>query len=248
MGLRRTFLRNLTARPALRNVARALTPWRDRSDVYEFSGRRWFWPQDPHFLAARERVNDDIPGIPLPRCYGLQSAIRSVADVNGDVAECGVRFARSTVSLKLADPREREYFLFDSWEGLAEPTAEDRTNQVKEWHAGDIKSDEAQARANLSQWSGIHFMRGWIPERFPEVADRKFAFVHVDVDLYEATRDTLNFFADRLSPGAVMLCDDYGSLKCPGARKACDEFVAQRGAKLFESMTGQALIFDVPPA
>ena len=248
MALREKLVRKVIASPALRNVARALTPWRDRSDIYEFSGRRWFWPQDPRFLAARERVEGKIPGIPLPRCYGLQSAIRSVAHVEGDVAECGVRFARSTVSLKLADPRDREYFLFDSWEGLAEPTAEDHTSQVKEWQAGDIASDEAQARQNLAQWENIHFMRGWIPERFDEVADRKFAFVHVDVDLYDATRDSLNFFADRLSPGAVMLCDDYGSLKCPGARKACDEFVAERGAKLFESMTGQALIFDIPQA
>lgn len=229
----------------LRGIARAATPFRDRSHIHEISGRKFYWPNDPVFQKTLDRIAD-IPGIPPARCYELQSAIRAVAAVCGDVAECGVRYGRSTVSLLMADTESREYFLFDSWAGLSTPGKQDATSDVEPWKAGDIASDEAITRKNLADWQNVHFLRGWIPDRFSEVGDRCFAFVHVDVDLYEPTIKALQFFADRLAPGAVLMCDDYGSLKCPGARRACDEFVRERGAKLFEAMTGQALIFDVP--
>ena len=49
-----------------------------------------------------------------------------------------------------------------------------------------------------------------IPTRFDEVADRSFCFVHVDVDLFEPTRESIAFFYPRMVPGGVMLFDDYG--------------------------------------
>lgn len=217
-----------------------------RAGLY-LCGFKLSWPRDPAFVEARKR-GTDVKGIPDPRCYGLQSAIRAVANVKGDVAECGVRFARSTLFLLTADQATRNYYLFDSWEGLPEPGEHDQPDDegAKIWQKGDIKSEENRARENLAGFDNVQFMRGWIPDRFPEVEDRRFALVHVDVDLYEPTRDALAFFGERLSPGAVIVCDDYGSSSCPGARKACDEFVAAKDARLFESPTGQALIFDIP--
>jgi len=38
--------------------------------------------------------------------------------------------------------------------------------------------------------------------------DKTFLFVHVDVDLYEPTRDSIAFFYPRMNLGAVSLCDD----------------------------------------
>ena len=39
---------------------------------------------------------------------------------------------------------------------------------------------------------------GWIPEKFHRIEDKKFQFVHLDVDLYEPTRDSLYFFFSAL--------------------------------------------------
>ena len=86
------------------------------------------------------------------------------------------------------------------------------------------------------------YYKGWIPARFAEVSDRKFSFVHIDVDLYQPTRDTLDFFYERVSPGGVIVCDDYGSVLCPGARKALDEFMSDKPESLFHIPTGQSLV------
>jgi hypothetical protein len=82
--------------------------------------------------------------------------------------------------------------------------------------------------------------RGWIPERFPDVADERFSFVHVDVDLYEPHRDAIEFFWPRLTQGGVMVFDDYGSAYCPGARRAVDE--AFTPTDIVESPTGQCFV------
>jgi len=62
-----------------------------------------------------------------------------------------------------------------------------------------------------------------VPEVLEEVRDQRFAFLHLDVDLYAPTRDSLRFFYPRLQPGAVVVCDDYGFTSCPGATAAVDE-------------------------
>ena len=81
---------------------------------------------------------------------------------------------------------------------------------------------------------------GWIPDRFPEVADERFSFVHVDVDLYEPHRDAIEFFWPRLTRGGVMVFDDYGSAYCPGARQAVDEAFAP--TDIVESPSGQCFV------
>jgi predicted O-methyltransferase YrrM len=86
-------------------------------------------------------------------------------------------------------------------------------------------------------------LRGWIPERFDIVSDKTFSIVHIDVDLYQPTRDALEFFYPRLNPGGLMICDDYGSVACPGAKKAVDDFCKRLGKVPAALTTGQAVIF-----
>lgn len=198
------------------------------------------WVEDAVFQRARTR---NIVGIPDPSCFVLQSVMRSLAPVDGDVAECGVRFGKSTTFMREADARQRSYHLFDSFDGLSEPTAQDALPSGEAaWKRGDIRAAEEIARSNLSSYPGMTIYKGWIPDRFSEVADRTFALLHVDVDLYEPTKDSLDFFWPRLSPRGVVVCDDYGSLNCPGARQAVDEFLAGKEASLVELPTQQALI------
>lgn len=116
------------------------------------------WMEDADFVRARAF---GITGIPDARCFTLQSVIRSIGAVEGEVAECGVRFGKSTVFLLEADRRQRHYHLFDSFEGLSEPTAEDEVegdgssywskgDGSAYWSKGDITANETQARENCA--------------------------------------------------------------------------------------------------
>jgi hypothetical protein len=221
---------------------KAEKPLRRRKDQAEkdLTGGADSWLTDEAFLRAKQR---GIPGIPDARCFTLQSVIRGLAHLEGDVAECGVRFGKSTVFLLEANARPRQFHLFDSFEGLSEPSDEDVVHTLGRsyWTKGDIAAPEAGARATLSGYPDVHIHQGWIPDRFEAVADRSFALLHVDVDLYKPTLQSLEFFWPKLVAGGVVVCDDYGFTTCPGARRAMDEFFTERRAGIFELTTGQAL-------
>src|SRR5207248_4885047 len=50
----------------------------------------------------------------------------------------------------------------------------------------------------------------WIPDRFQDVDDWKFSFVHIDTDWPEPTSESLAFFYPRIEAGGIIVCDDYG--------------------------------------
>ena len=73
---------------------------------------------------------------------------------------------------------------------------------------------------------------GLDPEPLSRGRRAQLLFVHIDVDLYEPTRDSIEFFYPRLAPGAVVLCDDFGMPTCPGATKAIEEFLRDKPEKM----------------
>ena len=60
--------------------------------------------------------------------------------------------------------------------------------------------------------------------REKEIKNEKFSFVHIDVDLYEPTMKSLEFFFPRLVKGGIIVCDDYNSNIFNGAKKAWDKY------------------------
>ena len=70
----------------------------------------------------------------------------------------------------------------------------------------------------------------------------RFSFVHLDVDLYQPTMDSLEFFYGRMNPCSIILCDDYGFVTCPGAKKAMDSFFADKPEEIVSLPTGQGFV------
>lgn len=202
------------------------------------------WHDDPEFRALWD-------GTPWPahaadaRKYTLFKLVRALAGTEGDTAECGVYHGMSShLILHETTGSVRLHHIFDSFDGLSEPTAPDAVidPQVFRWRKHDLRAPEAIARRNLASFPSARFYPGWIPARFGEVADRTFALVHVDVDLYQPTLDSLTFFFPRLVPGGMIVCDDYGFASCPGARRAVDEYAAAHHLGAIGLPTGQALL------
>ena len=108
----------------------------------------------------------------------------------------------------------------------------------------DMAVGSELAVRNLAKFSGrFTLFTGWIPSRFDEVKEKTISLLHIDVDLFEPTLSTLEFFYPRMAPGAVIVCDDYGSSACPGARRAMDEFFELRSEKVIHLTSGQGVVF-----
>lgn len=201
-----------------------------------------FW-LDSAFLEAYRRLAGENNRA-LERKYTVYQLLRSLQWLEGDIAECGTYNGSTAYFMALASEESdacRNIYLYDSFEGLSQPAAEDGSY----WRAGDLACAEDVARKNLAIFRNVHFLRGWIPTRFNEAAGCSFCFVHIDVDLYQPTRESIEFFFPRLQPGGMLVCDDYGFESCPGARRAMDEFFNNKRERIIHLPTGQGLVLKL---
>lgn len=157
------------------------------------------------------------------RLIFLATALETVAEdrIPGETAELGV-FKGSTAKVIRRVLGDRKLYLFDTFGGFDEKdTAIDPAHAA----AGDFAYGCEPVRQFLGEDEKIIYCVGHFPETSGMVdpAD-KFAFVHLDCDLYEPTKAALEFFYPRMSEGGFIVMHDYYSNAWPGVPKAIDEF------------------------
>jgi hypothetical protein len=203
---------------------------------YRFKWPQMAWWDDEDFNRYLSRIGE-LHGYNTDRKWALAQLARLVTHVPGDTAECGVYLGASSYLICRANqssPSAKWHHGFDSFEGLSAPGDLDGAF----WTGGDLNVSLEACSKNLAEFPACRLYKGWIPERFHEVADRTFSLVHVDVDIYEPTRASVEFFYPRLSAGGILLCDDYGFTTCPGATGAIDEFLSDKPEKMLSLPDG----------
>lgn len=203
------------------------------------------WGKDPEFLSHWNAFKGKNTPKVHERRFNMYYFAKSVKDLPGDTAECGVWFGAGSFLIMRATAKDgRTHHIFDSFEGLSSPDTRDAISQkhVMEWKKGDLSVPEQIVSDNLQGEGDFKLYKGWIPERFKDAADKTFSFAHIDVDLYQPTYDSVAFFYDRMVPGGIILCDDYGSELCPGAYDALNDFFADKPEQVIHLVGGQGMI------
>lgn len=110
--------------------------------------------------------------------------------------------------------------------------------------AGDFNETSFESVQNyLSVHANISVRKGRIQDVANSISDKKYCFVHLDMDIYQPTLFSLDFFDDKLLPGAVIVLDDYGFTSCPGVKKAVDEFLLSHpNYNVVPLLSGQCLL------
>ena len=177
-------------------------------------------------IARIYREDRSLQGI--EELYNIHNAVRVTGRLDGPIAEVGV-FRGGSARLIALGKGKRELHLFDSFSGMREVSSIDRHGK------GDFGSSRIDdVKGYLGGFEGVHFHEGWFPETAAPVLEMRFSMVHLDVDLYQSTRDALELFSPRMMPGGVILSHDYNSISCPGVKKAFDEFSEAAGRAVFE--------------
>lgn len=177
------------------------------------------------------------------RLYTLFTLAGQCLHLDGDFLEAGVwRGGTAALFAKLIaarSPRPRELHLFDTFAGMP-PTHECDTY----YKGGEFADTSADAvRAKLAGAAFARFHAGRIPDTFAGCEHLRFAFAHIDLDVYQSIADACAFVYPRLAVGGVMAFDDYAWSTCPGARRAVDEFFATRAMRPLVLSNGQAVVF-----
>ena len=182
----------------------------------------------------------------IPRMHALFEAVRHIErlGIEGDVVECGVWRGGSSMLAALTLMEEqapaRELWLYDTFEGMSEPTEHDVSaggDRVSEnWERYRRRLDHpvfayaglAEVQANMTSTGyptdRIRYVAGKVEETIPATMPNRIALLRLDTDWYESTRHELEHLYPRLAPGGVLIIDDYGAWQ--GARRAVDEWRA----------------------
>lgn len=200
------------------------------------------WRNDVEFLAEYERLSP-YNSYSQDRKYLLREFARFTKNMSGAMAECGCYRGASAYFLAKERP-DTVLHLFDSFEGLSATTEPDRVEKADHfaWQKGDLKAGEGIVRETLREYRNVVIHKGWIPDKFCEVETKRFSLVHIDVDLYQPTLDSIKFFYPRMQRGGVIILDDYGFTTCPGAYRAVQEFMTDKLQYVLHAPTGQGVI------
>ena len=169
------------------------------------------------------------------RLYILQQFAKRQRKLNSNFVEVGIYAGMSMFFM--AEYCDNKFIGIDSFEGLSQPISGVDTDYFKQ---GDLTCPIDYATKYLSRYKNIELVKGWVPEVFSSLPDINYSLVHVDVDLYEPTKASIEYFWDKLLPGGVLICDDFGSSKTIGAKKAMLEFFGEDS--IIEFSTQQAFV------
>jgi hypothetical protein len=182
------------------------------------------------------------------RCRRLWDSCKQVLDANvpGGFVECGVWKGGSSAIMALAiknSGQERHLHLFDSFEGLPEPTEKDgedaavysggrnqgKLTTVNQCQAGldevrHLILDKIKVPEKLA-----HFHIGWFQNTVPIDAGKlgPIALLRLDGDWYDSTKVCLENLYPLVTPGGIIIMDDYFAWE--GCKKATDEYLNQQG-------------------
>lgn len=167
--------------------------------------------------------------------------------IEGAFAECGVWRGGSVLAMILTLQQlgvdERDVHLFDTFEGMTEPTGADTSpyhppasemwaaEQGRPWRFlfdGETNSEAAVREVIASSGypaERVHFSAGPVEHTLPAAAPERIALLRLDTDWYESTRHELEHLYPRVQRGGVLIIDDYGHWD--GCRRAVDEYFSK---------------------
>lgn len=200
----------------------------------------------------------------IERLLALDEAIDYITrqQINGAVVECGVWRGGSSMMMAKAllkrGVQSRSVYLYDTYEGMSEPTADDISlhgsqaekkydSTIKDGHSDWCYASIEDVRQNMESTGysadSIHYVKGKVEDTIPSTIPEKIAILRLDTDWYESTKHEMEQLYPRLVSGGVLIIDDYGHWQ--GAKKAIEEYFAKHGGRPFMhriDYTGRSLI------
>lgn len=194
---------------------------------------------------SRQVMDEGLTYLSPAKLKRMEQALESVAGIDGDFAEFGVALGGSAI-LIAGQATGRQFHGLDVFDMIPEPTSE-KDDQKSRSRYRDIKSGSSrgidgqqyygyrdalyeEVRDSFARYdvpvgqNGVHLYKGLFEETWPDISCAALAFAHLDCDWYDPVAYCLKEVSAKLSPGGVIMIDDYHDYG--GCRTAVDEFLA----------------------
>lgn len=206
---------------------------------------------EPKFAAAwneavrlnREGWGGDVPNVEWRAhvaCWAAQHGL----SLEGDFVECGVHTGLLSVTIcNYLDfaKQDRNFWLFDTWHGIP---AEGEKAKVEERINEDLYYQDvfSYAKRNFSAFPNAKLIQGILPDTLPLADIKKVAYLSIDLNNVRAEMGVIDALWDRISPGAIIVLDDYAFSGFDDQFEAWNDFARQKGKMVVTLPTGQGLL------
>jgi hypothetical protein len=176
------------------------------------------------------------------RLYALHKAVIYTIEkkLSGSFVECGVWRGGSSMmialTLKQLGITDRDLYLYDTFEGMSEPTEDDKDisgataekllaqndKSAGVWAIAGLDDVQQNMTATGYPASRIHYVKGKVEDTIPGTIPDAIALLRLDTDWYESTKHELEELYPLLAVQGPLIIDDFGHWQ--GAKKAVVEF------------------------
>jgi O-methyltransferase len=210
--------------------------------------------RDPKFQAAYKAARSNVPwhhpGEIQFRAYIACWAAQHALSIPGDFAECGV--AQGIYSKTICEyldfaSRPKRFFLFDTFKGIPERDLTDRNEQdLAKWFNAAHYADDLLplVRERFATYPNVVIVPGILPDTIAGAGVERLSYLSIDMNNAPAEIGSITALWDKLSPGAVVLLDDYAyGESFRNQKDAWDEFARVKGLPILSLPTGQGMFF-----
>lgn len=201
-----------------------------------------FFDDEPFMQAYRKHVTDAQEESLIWRLHTLAWAGKHCLHVPGDFVECGVYKGFSAavlVDYLHFGSVDKSYYLYDTFDGVPESlkagtTAGPDAYRLPELHKFVERRFEA--------FKNVRLVPGALPESLEQESPERISLLHLDLNSAQAEVGVLERVFDSISPGGMIVFDDYGWQGYRDQKEAEDAYVAGRQHAILELPTGQGLL------
>lgn len=176
--------------------------------------------------------------------------------LSGSIIEAGVAGGTGLCTFALLEDSrklKRRIWGFDSFSGFPLGTSADSQVFQKSGKSAYKNFSEDFVMEVLRSIPLSHAMLeritlcgGFMPQSFSQYDLGPVALLNVDVDLYQSTKDVLDYFWPLMESAGIVILDEYDSnndaVKWPGAKRAIDEFCNSNQIKVQRSIGNRAFL------
>jgi len=200
------------------------------------------WLSDFDFINTYNGIVPNHTLVDVYRCFELWTLGKQMQAVDGDLLEVGVwRGGTGIVLAKSILGSDKKVYLADTFTGVVKAGERD-TLYVGGEHA-DTSLSIVEALIKTFELDNTVTLQGMFPEDTAHLVPGKIAMLHCDVDVYQSAKDVVEWVLPRLSPGGVMVFDDYGFTGCEGVTRLVNEYRGRPDLMFFHNLNGHGILY-----
>ena len=205
------------------------------------------WLTDENFQSSFREVTG-YTLVDLFRCYELWSLVGQSAKLSaGAMIEVGVwrggtgcMIARAAKLAGIGD----SVYLCDTFEGVVKAGAMDTVYSGGEHR--DTSREIVVGLAETMHLENVRVLKGIFPDQTAgAISESAIRFAHVDVDVYQSTKDIMSWIWPKLVPSGIVVFDDYGTHGCEGVTRIVNELALERECLFMHNLNGHAILIKI---